>query len=304
MEETQAHPSQEPLLPYYVYVLLDPSKSPKEKTFYVGKGTGNRVGHHFEDAKRKISNESNEEVTENEKTKKRQIIEYLINSGRKPLEIVIGRYETEEEAYAVEAVLIHFMFGHENLTNIASGHGSKLLRSKKDFDNILENAEHQHDIETKPGIDIERTVGVRDGTFKNQKIQGLAAAGAYEFLSVVKDKLTEAKFTWRDFTAQPDRRFHPGESNGYLAVILRIGAIDLNIQFTAGLQIKIQVIWTESSKSATAKDQLEKIKVKLGATLSEPKAEDKYSWVEPKEDFCFTDVHSLIAKLHELQNTI
>lgn len=304
MEETQAHPIQEPLLPYYVYVLLDPSKSTKEKTFYVGKGTGNRVGHHFEDVKREISNESNEEITENEKTKKRQIIKDLITSGRKHLEVVIGRYETEEEAYAVEAVLIHFMFGHENLTNIASGHGSKLLRTKKDFDNILEKAEQQHDIERKPGIDVERKVGVRDGTFKNQKIQRLAATGAYEFLSVVKDKLTEAKFTWRDYAAQPDRRFHPGESNGYLAVILRIGAIDLKIQFTARLQIKIQVIWTESSKSTNAKDQLEQIKSKLGVTLSEPKDGDKYSWVEPEVDFCFTDVHSLIVKLHELQNAI
>ncbi|SEM84035.1 hypothetical protein SAMN04489760_1632, partial [Syntrophus gentianae] len=58
-------------------------------------------------------------------------------SGYSVSELVIGRFDTEGEAYAVESMLIHWVYGIENLTNEQSGHGSKSVRKKDDLASTL-----------------------------------------------------------------------------------------------------------------------------------------------------------------------
>lgn len=290
----------QPMLPYYVYVLLNPLD--KNKPFYVGKGMGQRVSQHFIDVERKLRKESNEEQFENIANEKLKIINEIRKSNKRPLELIIGRFETEDEAFAVESVLIHFVFGYENLTNIAGGHGRKLIRTKTDFESVLSTATSQEVIEKRLGIDIERIFNMRDGSFKNEKIRKLMEANAYDWLSILQDELTSNNFDWRDFSAPGERRFHPSESNGYLAVIIRIGTIDFNVQFTATKRMSIQVIYTESSKSQSSLVQLKRIKSKLGLFLSPSKANEKYSWLEEK--VTYKDFSSLIKRLKELRDAI
>ena len=149
--------NKEPLLPYYVYVLLDPLNG--NAPFYVGKGTGKRVRQHLQEVVTKINLEvESTNIQSDLLTKKQKIIKNIVTSGKFPLEVIIGRYETEDEAFAVEAAFIHFVFGYNNLTNIAHGHGSRLLRTNEEFDHIKLNVQLQEQIPLKPGVDIEESI--------------------------------------------------------------------------------------------------------------------------------------------------
>ena len=97
------------LLPYYVYELRDPRTN---EVFYVGKGTKDRLDAH-----------SAEE--ENAKAARIQQVE---QSGREVLRIIVGRFRTEEEALAVEAVSIKWTYGFANLTNRVHGHRHRFVR--------------------------------------------------------------------------------------------------------------------------------------------------------------------------------
>lgn len=288
----------EPLLPYYVYVLLNPLQG--NRPFYVGKGTGRRVLQHALDAgklleEKDISNPDEHDLL----SAKIQEILAIKQQGKSPLEVIVGRYETEDEAFAVEATLIHLTFGYENLTNVASGHGSRFIRSKQEFEAILAHAETQADIERKPGIDIEISRGVRDNSYRDAKVLRLAQVGAYDLLTSLRDELTANRFDWRDFQAPEDRRFHPGESNGYLATIVRIATLDLNVQFTQAKIFSIQLIHTDSSKRPESSAHLRQLSEQLHLSPGAPKAGDKYSWLEPRINY--DSIRALIARLRQIR---
>lgn len=330
--------SKVPLLPYYVYVLLNPLKN--NKPFYVGKGTGNRVKEHerdiqvlLNDEKRKFEQQEQELEQEPEleqevnahdsifqrskhredqnkiMSEKQEEIKALLEAGVSPLQVILGRYETEDEAYAVEAALIHLVFGYENLTNIANGHGYKFLRTKNEYDYIVDHTKKQEDIPERKGIDIEQTI--RSNEYRDQKILALTEAGAYELLAELHNALTESGFNWRNFTNQGDKYFHPGESNGYLAVIVRIGEIDFNVQFTKKKTFSIQFIYTPIKPkniigaNNLALERLTQVqRASLKISLGKPKAGNKYSWILPEGRFKFTSIKGLIAELREIKRVI
>lgn len=96
-------------LNYYVYRLIDPRNG---ETFYVGKGKGNRVFDHVNDALKNLKD------GEDEVSAKIQQIRDIRNSGLS----VIHRYGMNKEvALEVEAALIDC---YQGLTNIQSGHSS------------------------------------------------------------------------------------------------------------------------------------------------------------------------------------
>ncbi|MEI7455969.1 MAG: GIY-YIG nuclease family protein [Nitrosomonadales bacterium] len=142
---------QEVLKEYYVYELRDPRD---DAVFYVGKGKGRRAEHHEKEA---INNDEKE-------TAKLAKIREICARNESPKIVVIGRFESEATALAVEAVMIHWVYGHDsdyeesNLTNIQGGHGRDSIRNRGDY-NVIE------------GIDIpqeERSGNIRmnypDGT--------------------------------------------------------------------------------------------------------------------------------------------
>ena len=101
-------------LGYYVYCLVDPRD---KKIFYVGKGVGNRVFAHVNDAL-----ENADYITD-----KIDTIKEIHAAGLKVDHYIIRHKLTEEDAFTVESVLIDFLthpdFNKENiLTNLVAGH--------------------------------------------------------------------------------------------------------------------------------------------------------------------------------------
>ena len=101
-------------LGYYVYCLVDPRD---KSIFYVGKGVGNRVFAHANDAL------GNEACSSDKLNKIREIIA----SGETVRHYIIRHKLSEEDAFTVESVLIDFLtypeFNRETiLTNIVAGH--------------------------------------------------------------------------------------------------------------------------------------------------------------------------------------
>jgi hypothetical protein len=153
------------LLPYYVYELRDPRNN---EVFYVGKGTRLRLDAHTagsEDAKRKR-------------------IADIEAAGLVVSRIVVGRFETEAEAFAVESVLIKWVYGFPNLTNQVHGHRERFIRGW----------EHKASTEPIPGIDVERREpGVRDGRFTAEQRAKIGRHGIFEKLEALRDVLANAE---------------------------------------------------------------------------------------------------------------
>lgn len=100
---------------WYVYELRDPDTL---DVFYVGKGSDHRVESHVADP----LNRKGLKIAE------------LQRIGKKPLRIIVGRFEDERQAFAVEAVLIKWIYGKGRLTNIVQGHRHKFIRPRDQLD--------------------------------------------------------------------------------------------------------------------------------------------------------------------------
>jgi hypothetical protein len=134
---------------HYVYILIDPSADdPWNGIFYVGKGQGDRLNAHDDDGS----------TTKNERIKQ-------IGNDR-VIRRVVGSYSTAAEAFAVEAVLIDFVFGRSSvnaghqLTNIQSGHNHRYVRPRGNYDR-LEN------------LDISRRIGERVPGYLRRRFEAL-----------------------------------------------------------------------------------------------------------------------------------
>lgn len=121
---------------HYVYELRNKTAT-ESVVFYVGKGVEDRVESHVREVVNKLKNNSGID------SEKQRRIEELIdkNTDGEIQELIVGRFDTDEEAKAVESTLIDWVYGKKNLTNIASGSGSADIRRKGDFnpDNRLDD---------------------------------------------------------------------------------------------------------------------------------------------------------------------
>ena len=105
-------------LQYYVYRLIDPRNG---QTFYVGKGKGNRLFAHVNDALKDYEGEEYTDKEEDDISSKIQQIRDIRNSGLEVIHVIQRYGLTEKEAFEVEAALIDCFAG---LTNIQTGHSS------------------------------------------------------------------------------------------------------------------------------------------------------------------------------------
>ena len=106
-------------LQYYVYRLIDPRNG---QTFYVGKGKGNRVFAHVNDALKSYEGESYEDSEEDEVSSKILQIRDIKNAGLEVIHVIQRYGLTEKEAFEVEAALID---AYGELTNLQGGHASE-----------------------------------------------------------------------------------------------------------------------------------------------------------------------------------
>ncbi|HBZ78363.1 MAG TPA: hypothetical protein DEO39_06640, partial [Clostridiales bacterium] len=83
-------------LKYYVYRLIDPRNG---QTFYVGKGKGNRVFAHVNDALKSFNGESYVDDKEDDVSSKIMQIRDIRNSGLEVIHIIQRYGLTEKEAF-------------------------------------------------------------------------------------------------------------------------------------------------------------------------------------------------------------
>ncbi len=143
---------------WYVYELRDPESL---EVFYVGKGCEDRLYSHKSD-----------EVT----NKGLKILD--INAkGKEPLRVIVGRFENEEQAFAVEATLIKWVYGKNNLKNSIQGHAHKFIRPREQLiDNRICPVEGI-DAPPKDGMNFMRLMELDRAIEKiRDKSQDLAAA--------------------------------------------------------------------------------------------------------------------------------
>ena len=117
---------------YYVYRLVDPRTF---KTFYVGKGCGERVLQHAKDVKSLIASEEKKKNGEDKLSLKSQQIAEIISAGKEVIAIIHRRGLAEDEAFEVEAAL---MDAYSGLTNIQKGHD--VDRSAISLDDLCKEA--------------------------------------------------------------------------------------------------------------------------------------------------------------------
>lgn len=119
-------------LPHYVYELIDVTVKDSPKVLYVGKGVGSRVKDHAKKVAAKIK--LSKEVKDDKEIVIKQLLEKAKVSPTCLKELVIGRYATKEEAFAVESTLIKWIYGHRHLTNKVHGHHADQIRENGDYD--------------------------------------------------------------------------------------------------------------------------------------------------------------------------
>ena len=111
-------------LGYYVYFLRDPRN---DEIFYIGKGIGNRVFYHLNDA-----------LESSAKSGKLDRIREIISDGFLVEHYLLRHGLTESAAFELEAASIDLL-GLDNLSNLTGGHHSSDfgLQSTEDIKNLI-----------------------------------------------------------------------------------------------------------------------------------------------------------------------
>ncbi len=148
---------------HYVYELFNIKTG---EVFYVGKGSEERISDHEREA---------ENVKDLMRKDKHQMIIDLKKSSNYG-QRVIGRYNTELEAFAVESTLIHWMYGFESLTNIQRGKGSDTIRSQSTPSEVLDAIDVPQKVKESDGEYSRKHSGDRD---KNEIVKHMQEVKSY-----------------------------------------------------------------------------------------------------------------------------
>lgn len=110
---------------YYVYELRDPRFTPS-RTFYVGKGTEDRLYQHQKDMRRMLKTRAG---IMRMGPKHKRILE-ILDDGYQVGYFILFRTDVEEEAYQVESRRIEH-YGLEHLCNETYGYNSAKVRARR-----------------------------------------------------------------------------------------------------------------------------------------------------------------------------
>lgn len=173
--------NQQPLKKNYTYVLIDPRT---DSVFYVGKGSGSRLDAHEREADRSINVDS----------QKLNRIREIKAEGLDPVKLVVGRFDDDREALAVEAVLIHWVYGSSNLTNIQGGHGCAYIRPKGMNGEL-------------PDLDVPRVLTDRvvDGRYTQNLVARNETRGVFDRLDELRSYLLSRHPEWDEKVLVVDR---------------------------------------------------------------------------------------------------
>jgi len=155
----------EKLLPFFVYAIFDPNEN---KPFYVGMGQGKRDEAH----------------KSGDKDRKERKIKEIEERGAKEIRVLIGRYETKEEAMSVETTLIKWVYGFENLTNQIQGRKHIYIRS---YNNKFEHLDR---------IDREKNIQIHSGEYTKDLLDKIQSNKIMPKLAYVKELLRSNFSDW------------------------------------------------------------------------------------------------------------
>lgn len=322
-----------PLKKYYVYALIDSGRlsDPDHGIFYIGKGQNLRVQAHVKNAKSKNaalktsenpagevadSNESaaddsaeslneslprgNEVGDSNESTeddsaespKERQIRE-IKDGGREVLECILGRFDTEAEAYAVESILIQWVYGRIGfggiLTNIQPGHHHIHIRSRGNF-------------EKNERLDIPQKMRSDSGEYSRQALQKLVDRNIPEIAEDAVSHLREMIDNDPDLKGKIDIDAPIFmESGRYVGAITRFGEenVVLRLQFTCNsLGTNLRAV------DENRKESRKQFGMRMRSAGLETLKNDSYGWLPgwTSKGLKFTDHQGALNRIKAAYN--
>lgn len=225
---------------FYVYALMDPRRldQPDHGIFYIGKGQNNRVGAHVKGAKSKkkvqqiyentedTGDVKNQSVDDNRESAKNLKIQEILQKNLTVKECILGRFDTEAEAFAVESMLIQWVYGRledkGQLTNIQPGHNSEHVRKKSDLG-------------LNEYLDVPKKMRSDSGEYSADKLQKLTANNIPE---IAEKTVKELRNLIKSNKKLKDHiKIEPPsivESGRYVAAVVNFGESDviLRLQFT------------------------------------------------------------------------
>lgn len=216
------------LLPFYVYELSDPDTG---KVFYVGKGQNKRILAHGQDLEDDVPEGDAQESPKNRRIREIQ------GRGKDVRRTIIGRYESESEAFAVESTLIKWVYGFENLTNKVHGHRSDSIRM------------HGVGLDVVPGIDLELSRGEQTGEYTEKGLTRLAYSSAPALLHQFRQLLGRAGYSTRDFAIRGEGAFNPGVGSGQTSCLVGVANIDCVLLVPANVDnSKVWIATTDQTR--------------------------------------------------------
>ncbi len=249
---------------YYVYILIDPCDN---KVFYVGMGQGRRGNQHLQDA---LKEQGNDESTWSEKIRR---ILAIKKAGSEPRTVVVARFDTPEEAFAVESVFIKWVYGIAQLTNKIHGHGQDYIRQQGDFKN-----NPYLDI-TRPEIKITKGHG-----YTQENHDRIIASGLDVYLAKMKD-LVEAYYEdWNISNIALESM-----NVSFYITVAELAKIECYLPAKAqhGSPIKIRV----RSMTGRPSDDFTKLATRLNCEIKNPKGNPYFRLEEDNPN------HDLISRL-------
>ncbi len=276
---------------YYVYALVDPTNISNVGIFYIGKGTANRGQAHGNEALKLDKLKTDEDEQEGSAKLKR--IAAIRKAGKEPLIRVLGRFDTEPEAFAAEAMLIQYVYGRlqdgGQLTNIVLGHNSRHIRHREKFNEI-------------PRLDIPKTLRVIKGEYTASTLESLRKNNVWEKAEEAVEQLramiaADPRLKNRITIADPaiaEKR--------YVAAVVNFGESDvtLRLQFNAnGLITNLRAL-SESTNAGCAK-----FANRMRAVGLEPANKIcSYGWMPGwyKSPLKFNDFNLALARIAEAHN--
>ncbi len=211
---------------YYVYTLREPNSG---RVFYVGKGTGRRMFAHFADAM-KIGSGTHADGH-------LALLSELIRDGCRPLNVcrIEARVEYEQQAFALEALLLKFVHGLASVDNRVAGHHGEMLRAKGDWE-----PRRGFDLPyvCDPGKQVDRS-DKRDGMIgEGLAIPLLAVAAAFPNLKFDPPKVLDSA----DLGIQADLVPRSGGAGARVKVFIRRRKIQVELRHRR----KVQKEWIRS----------------------------------------------------------
>jgi hypothetical protein len=245
---------------HYVYALIDATVVPAE-IFYVGKGVNDRIDAHEEEANKSADLDNHPKLERIRSLQKKEQQEGVTGEYFKAR--IIGRYKSNDEARAVEATLIKFVYGRDNLTNKVHGAHHFMVRARGDWSTIA-------------GIDNVRNVNtyLKDGKYTENQRRLVIENNIVEKLEMLKSEIETSNLGV--IVSEPDLSKVQDPT-------LWIQWLGSDVQISLKLQLTGKRVVTAICPLTKQKDDVQKFKQRL-ASSNEQRSQaeqEAYAW-EPK----------------------